>query len=278
MDFILAKIKGKRLKKTAYKKIISEQKLFDEIVIHDGACEEYSPDHNLDEDSWFKVDNFSEQTFFPDFLENNFVSAEYDLIKKDEFNKAAFLCSIQNGNYYYQKVTPSLYMVKKMLKFQEFAEIESCENRIIINNTPDAIYFKDKDRLVFRSLPSVSSIFKGIDQLYKEATEDQVEEFLDNDFINLDQSFTKESVSKPNRKRIALAMDTLKTLSENERIELIGYIGDYCGGNLTIDKEEEKVKVSNDVDLKYLLYGIEQRFYTTPFSHEKRVANSVSPI
>ena len=28
----------------------------------------------------------------------------------------------------------------------------------------------------------------------------------------------------------------------------------------------------------HLLYGIEQRFYTTPFSHEKRLANSVLAI
>ena len=30
--------------------------------------------------------------------------------------------------------------------------------------------------------------------------------------------------------------------------------------------------------LVYLLYGIEQRFYTTPFGKEKRLANSVQPI
>ncbi|EAO7712372.1 ATP F0F1 synthase synthase, partial [Salmonella enterica] len=28
-------------------------------------------------------------------------------------------------------------------------------------------------------------------------------------------------------------------------------------------------------ELKYLLYGIEQRFYTTRFGNEKRLANSI---
>ena len=31
-------------------------------------------------------------------------------------------------------------------------------------------------------------------------------------------------------------------------------------------------------DLKYLLWGIEQRYYTTPVTNENRVANSVSVI
>ena len=44
---------------------------------------------------------------------------------------------------------------------------------------------------------------------------------------------------------------------------------------LEYNSKERKFKISTDNELKYLLYGIEQRFYTTPFSKEKRLANSI---
>lgn len=39
--------------------------------------------------------------------------------------------------------------------------------------------------------------------------------------------------------------------------------------------ENDSFKISNEKELKLLLYGIEQRFYTTPDGRERRIANSV---
>lgn len=41
--------------------------------------------------------------------------------------------------------------------------------------------------------------------------------------------------------------------------------------------KNQKFEISNDDESKQL-YGIEQRFYTTPFGHEKRLANSVTAM
>lgn len=56
---------------------------------------------------------------------------------------------------------------------------------------------------------------------------------------------------------------------------MLSYIESYCEDKLTYDKENKKFEVATDDDLKLLLYGIEQRFYTTPIGQEKRLANSV---
>lgn len=57
---------------------------------------------------------------------------------------------------------------------------------------------------------------------------------------------------------------------------MLEYIQDYCGGHkLNFDKDNGKFEIKTDDELKYLLYGIEQRLYTTPLSQEKRLANSV---
>lgn len=154
--------------------------------------------------------------------------------------------------------------------FGEAAEIEKSQTRLVINALPDAVYFKVADTLIFKNLATISSIFKGIDELYKEATKEEVEQFLDAQFIELGNDYNVDSVSKPNRKRIGLAMATLDAMSADDKANMLDYIDGYCGEQkLKFDKENQKFEISNDDELKLLLYGIEQRFYTTPFGKEK---------
>ncbi|MFO6256188.1 ATP F0F1 synthase synthase, partial [Pseudomonas aeruginosa] len=143
---------------------------------------------------------------------------------------------------------------------------------------PDAFYFKKFNTLVFRNLAAISGIFKGIDELYREATQQETETFLQAEFVDLKNNYDASKVSKPNRKRIALAMDSLEKLSDQERVDILAYIGDYCDKKLKFDQTTKKFEVSTDDELKLLLYGIEQRFYTTLFGQERRLANSVQPV
>ncbi|MEZ9293179.1 ATP F0F1 synthase synthase [Vibrio cyclitrophicus] len=276
MDSVLTKVKG-RSKKNVFK-LLSDETLFEELLVTDDACVDYVPDHNLDEDSWFKIDNFSQQPYCLDILKVDFDSKDYDDLPKAKFKDIAQLYAIQGDNFYFQKITPSLFVTKKMIAFGEAAELESTEKRLVVNQVADAVYYKAQDKLVFKSLATISSIFKGIDELYKEATKEEVEKFLEEEFIELSDSYDTSKVSKPNRKRIALAMDTLATLPVEERDQMYSYIHSYCEQKLTFDKENNKFEINSDDELKYLLYGIEQRFYTTPLGHEKRLANSIQTM
>lgn len=56
------------------------------------------------------------------------------------------------------------------------------------------------------------------------------------------------------------------------------YIHSYCEEQLKFDAENNKLKIKSDQELKFLLYGIEQRFYTTLIGKEKRLTNSVQLI
>ncbi|HHY0573587.1 ATP F0F1 synthase synthase [Vibrio campbellii] len=276
MDLVLAKVKG-RSKKSIFK-LLSDETLFDELVVTDDACVGYAPDHNLDEDSWFKIDNFSQQPYCLEILKTDFDSKDYDDLPKAKFKDIAQLYAVQGDNFYFQKITPSLFVTKKMIAFGEAAELESTEKRLVVNQVADAVYYKAQDKLVFKNLATISSIFKGIDELYKEATKEEVEKFLEEDFIELADGYDTSKVSKPNRKRIALAMDTLAALPVEERDQMYSYIHSYCEERLKFDKENSTFEINSDDELKYLLYGIEQRFYTTPLGHEKRLANSVQPM
>lgn len=275
MNCVIAKIKTRNKEKLF--KLISDTQLFNDQAINIQECIEYNPDHNLDEDSWFKVESFSRKDFFLNFLGTPFDSMQYNELLKRNFSDIAYVCSVQGNNYYFQKVTSSAFINKKMIAFGEVAQVQSSDSRIVIKDIPDAIYYRDQDVLVFKNLATISSIFRNIDMLYKEATAEEVSDFLGKPFLSTSPEFTVHSVSKPNRKRISLAMNTLETMNEDSRNQIVQYIRDYCEGMLNLD-EDGKFCVSSDEELKYLLYGIEQRFYTTIVGQERRLANSVQSI
>lgn len=276
MDYILARISRQRKNLV---KVLSDQRLFESIDYNSVDCVDYAPDHNLDEDSWYKIDNFSKQSFFPEFLNHQFDSKTFDEIERSQFNYIKLIISVQDNALYFQKVLQSIFMLKRsFLTFGEQATLKEDESILVINKIPDAIYYIDEDVLIFQSLATLSSVFKGIDELYKEATAEEVEDFLNKDFIELKSNFSAEKVSKPNRKRIALAMQTFTSMSEDEQNNVIIYINKYCDDSLKYDNESKKFEISSDVELKNLLYGIEQRFYTTPIGGKKRLANSVMDL
>ncbi|MFD4837304.1 ATP F0F1 synthase synthase [Achromobacter sp. NPDC058515] len=276
MDHVLARVK--RLTKKPFFKLVSDHTLYENTNVNLTTCVPYSPGHNLDEDSWFKVEQFSQQSFCIGLLKNDFDSKDYSDLKKEQFPNIAYIFAVQGEDFYFQKITSSLFIKKKIIGFGEAVEIEGSSNRLVINDQPDAIYFKQSDALVFRNLAAISGIFKGIDALYREATQQEAETFLQAEFVDLKNNYDASKVSKPNRRRIALAMDSLGKLSDQERVDILAYIGDYCDQKIKFDQTIKKFEISTDEELKLLLYGIEQRFYTTLFGQERRLANSVQPV
>ncbi|MBV2132605.1 ATP F0F1 synthase synthase [Pseudomonas sp. MAP12] len=276
MDVVLAKVK--RVRKKSVFKLVSDCTLFAAVDVDPSACVPYNPDHNLDEESWFKISQFSSQPYCVDILREGFDSKSYDDLTKDKFTDISYVCAVQGEDFYFQKVTPSLFLRRKTLVFGEVAEVEKDRVRLVVNLQPDAVYIKAKDVLIFKSLATISSIFPGIDELYKEATQEELERFLAEPFIELANEFGAEKVSKPNRKRVALAMETLAALPAQDKEAMLAYIDGYCGDQLRFDKGAGKFEISSDNELKLLIYGIEQRFYTTQFGQEKRLANSVQAL
>lgn len=110
--------------------------------------------------------------------------------------------------------------------------------------------------------------------LYREATHADVETFLTKDFIQLGDGYTADNVKKANRKRLALAMEALDAMSPADRKAVLQYTREYCD-ELTFNAAGSKVTINGEEDLKMLLFGIQERYYTTRLGHERRLANSI---
>ncbi|MGA4445856.1 ATP F0F1 synthase synthase [Ectopseudomonas chengduensis] len=271
MNYLLAKLKGRGVNK--YGILLSGVTAYD-FDINNYASVAYEPDHKLDGDCWFKIDAFLGQAFSGDFLKKAFVAADYSQLKAKDLPEIAFICSIQGGDYFFQKVTPSTLIRRKMISMGAQVELEEGSPKIIVNESPDALYVAKQDALYFRSLSTISTIFRGIEVLFKEATQEETSDFLNEPFISVSNGYGVDKVGKFNRKRIAMAMETLGKLDGKTKSKLFTYVSKYCPG-LKYDKKLEIFEIGNEEELKNLLYGIEERYYTTLHGKEKRLANSV---
>lgn len=277
MNHVFARIK--RLRNNPFRKVLSNCTLYDEHLAPTAGYPVYSPDHKLDEDSWFKFENFSASKHCIDILKQPFDAIDIQEITRNQFLDMAYILAIQGRDFHFQKIMPALFLYRKnVIHFGEAASLEKFDDRLVIGSIPDAIYKKETDTLIFKNLSTIASIFPGIDELYKEATHGQVVEFLANNFINLAGEYSAERVSKPNRKRVALAMETLDGMLPADKAAIISYIEDYCQGKLIYDKQAQRFSISSDEELKNLFFGIEQRFYTTPVGSLRRLANSVQDL
>ena len=273
----IVNVKLSQRNKNKYRKVLStKESVYESATVIINSSNPYSAGATLENGEWFYIEDAKNQPYSSEILDCNTDSVNYDSLERDEFDKIDYLFTVVDDNIFFQNISKAKLISKKMIVyFGELYKYENNQQGIVINELPDAIFVSSENRLYFRRLESITSIFKGIEQLYREATNEEVKEFLEYDFVELQNGFDASGVNTLNRKRIALAPKTLSTLNDKEKTCIFDYIGEYCP-NLRTDKG--KFKIGTDDDLKILLYGIEQRFYTTIIGGEKRIANSVIPL
>lgn len=69
------------------------------------------------------------------------------------------------------------------IPFGELSTIVDTRKQIVIKQTPDAIYDPKTKSLIFKNLSMITGIFSSIGDLYKEATQEEVDNFLKESFI-----------------------------------------------------------------------------------------------
>lgn len=273
MSTIYVKLRMKENTNKYRKMLSTDEKVYATISeLVETSCD-YTPGAILEGGEWFRIEKASQQPYSIEPIMQKYDSVDYDSMVRSDFNKIDYLF-VENGTTLsFQNITRTKLATKKRIgSFGEKFRYESNSEEIVINEYPDAIYCSDTDILYFRKLEPIVGIFKGIADLYREATNEETEQFLQSDFITLKDDYGTTKVKTANRKRIALAVKTLSELSPDEKKNIFSYIGEYCPDLKT---EEDTFSVSNEEELKMVLFGIEQRFYTTPVGGEKRIANSV---
>ena len=263
-----------RCENKKYRKMLSSNEVifpvFDPETV---ATFPYTPGATLQDDDWFCITNAKDKKYSIDLFSETITTVDLKSLTRAEFDKIDYLFVLDDRFIFFQNVSKTkLVSQKRIIQFGESFTYKTDCAEIVIKSLPDAIYDKNNDILYFRRLESIVSIFKGIDMLYHEATQEEIDTFLANEFIRLKDDYSSNKVKTANRKRIALAVKTLSELNESDRKNIFKYIGEYCPG---LKVANNAFEIGSEDDLKMLLYGIEQRFYTTLVGGEKRLANSI---
>lgn len=265
MNYLIAKLKNE------FKSILAKSdtivknipKNSDEIIVYD-------PNHKLNEDEWFVLNDFSKEPFFIEELKQSFSQSSINQIKNNQYNDIQFLLMYQNNQIHIQRITSSKFINHKtFLDYSGQPMITEQKKQIEIKDMSDAIYFQREDQLIFKDLGKLRPIFKGISELHREATKEEVLQFLAIPFIIL-SGFDDKKVGTLNRKRIADVKVKYDSLSMKKRKLLI----QYAKANAGIDISNNKLEIKNDVDLKNLLYAMDQRYYFADIYEEKRIATA----
>ena len=94
--------------------------------------------------------------------------------------------------------------------------------------------------------------------------------FFQMEIISVDQQFTTNKIGMLNRKNIALILETYNSYDADVKKELHSYID-----NLNLPKNGDgKYIIDNDKNLKNFIYALQERYYTTLATHEKRLAQA----
>ncbi|MCD8438332.1 hypothetical protein LNI95_11720 [Tenacibaculum dicentrarchi] len=275
MNYLIAK---KKRTNNTYYLVLSQEELIYEIPNDLLNIKKYDTNYTLEDDEWFGIENFNETDFCISLLKQDFNSAELHQISNSEYKNVKFFCSYQNeDDYCFQRFVHSNIISKKWISLNGEPSIKVNEPILILKSVPDAVYRKSTNTLYFKNLSHIKSIFPEIIELYKEATDEETESFLNSNFINLNEGFDKNRVNSANRKRISMAIETLKKLKDEHKIQIHSYIKDYCP-ELDFSEENNTFSVGSEEHLKNLIFGIEQRFYTTIIGSERRLANSISKL
>ena len=268
-SYILAKVK----RKTELCRVLTSDTDVYDILTETLVGVEYNPNTLLQDEEIYQIANFSRTAFSQSFLTEDFDSTNFNQISTEELKNLSYLCTVQGDLYCFQIINSRLIIDKKWFSLNEPRLLVN-EPIITIRPYPDVVYRKDTDTLFFKKLPAANKIFHGMDQLFREATNEETENFLQQEFLDIQGDFGISRVSVPNRKRIAMVMETLNNYSEEEKTAIHTYTTGYCN----IIFENGRFKIENDEDLKNILWGIEQRYYTTPIGGERRVANSIITV
>ncbi len=273
---VIAKLKNRGRSADSFCQIFNDQVVYG--VPSFDKCIEYDDERKLEDDQWFCIDAFSNKDYCPEYLKNP-LQPLYSSIERNDYKRIDYIFgTIDNENIlWFLNVTPGRYIKNPLIQLlnNEPKLIENESDVLELANEPSAYFDVRNDKLYFKNLSLITSLFKGIEVLFREATNDEVTEFLESAIVDMGEGYESDMIKTQNRKRLKAAKEKYESFSDEQKLLLDEYLHDYCP---ELEKTDNGYKVKNEVEMTKLLNGINQRYYTTPVDKERRLANSVSVL
>jgi len=236
---------------------------------------EFEAEKKIESDEWFYIIIDGEHremiTPYTDCSQN---TADINTVLANDYQniETIFRVDIENEEQkiVFQKITNSKRIQSKtFISFYDHPKVIEQKNSIDFAERIDA-YFDGKDKIYFRNFSTIRSLFNGIEDYYREATNDEVKKIIQNEML---QCAKDVKVGIRNRKRIAaiLSDESIKLDNQDFQNAIKQYANKYPEILLTTN-EGEKYIINNDKDLGTFLALVSGRYYTSEITGEKMEA------
>jgi len=179
----------------------------------------------------------------------------------------------ENDDLIFQKITKSKRIVEKSI-LRWIPNIGRPERTIIENGIElkseiDA-YFDGNNKLYFKSFKTIRSLFNGIDDYYRIASQAEVDEFKEFNLVHFVSEF---EIKNNNLKMLAVLKDYDINLDDTDiKQTLLETYGGYPHQEFELD-ENDIFQINSNKKLTSFLKLALGRLYTNPITNDKMEAN-----
>jgi hypothetical protein len=235
----------------------------------------FDPEAQLEHEDWFYIEiDDIHMSMVKEYGDKFLSTVSLNDVTEEEFTKIDLIFrKVENDGLVFQKITKSKRMVdKSILKWIpniRKPERTIIENGIELKSEIDA-YFDGNDRLYFKNFRTIRSLFKGIDDYYRIASQAEVDEFKEFNLV----CFVKEFKIKTNNlKMLAVLKDYGIDLNDVAvKSTLLRTYSQYPRQEFDLD-QNNIFQIDSNKKLTSFLKLVLGRLYTNPITHDKMEAN-----
>lgn len=235
----------------------------------------FDPEAQLEHEDWFYIEiDDIHMPMVKEYGDKFLSTVSLNDVTEEEFTKIDLIFrKVENDGLVFQKITKSKRMVdKSILKWIPNIgkpERTIIENGIELKSAIDA-YFDGNDRLYFKNFRTIRSLFKGIDDYYRIASQAEVDEFKQFNLVSFVSDF---EIKTNNLKMLAVLKDYGIDLDDIAvKSTLLRSYSQYPNQEFELDDNQNFIIDSNR-KLTCLLKLALGRLYTNPITHHKMEAN-----
>ncbi|WP_269796171.1 hypothetical protein [Streptococcus sp. SM3] len=240
----------------------------------------FDPEAQLEHEDWFYIEiDDIHMSMVTEYGDKFLSTVSLNDVTEEEFTKIDLIFrKVENDGLVFQKITKSKRMVdKSILKWIPNIgkpERTIIENGIELKSVIDA-YFDGNDRLYFKNFRTIRSLFKGIDDYYRIASQAEVDEFKQFNLVSFVSDF---EIKTNNLKMLAVLKDYGIDLNDiGVKKTLLRSYSQYPNQEFELDENQNFIIDSNR-KLTCLLKLALGRLYTNPITHHKMEANHAKKL
>ena len=240
----------------------------------------FDPEAQLEHEDWFYIEiDDIHMSMVKEYGDKFLSTVSLNDVTEEEFTKIDLIFrKVKNDGLVFQKITKSKRMVdKSILKWIPNIgkpERTIIENGIELKSAIDA-YFDGNDRLYFKNFRTIRSLFKGIDDYYRIASQAEVDEFKQFNLVSFVSDF---EIKTNNLKMLAVLKDYGIDLNDiGVKKTLLRSYSQYPNQEFELDENQNFIIDSNR-KLTCLLKLALGRLYTNPITHHKMEANHAKKL